>query len=137
MVDREDNGHDQLKRRWFVDLGWYDSHNRSFFTLARELLCPKCRRQLKIDEKEAPAAALLKAIKGCCASEPGFITTEMPVLESIFRLLLANGNQPMGLEELGQQLRERFGGDFYRVSLEILPRLFQNDRYYGLRDSGE
>jgi hypothetical protein len=62
-----------------------------------------------------------------------FITGQLPILESIFRLFLANGNQPLDLEELGRQLSEWRGGDTYRTSAEILSRLLASDQYYGLR----
>ncbi len=132
-MDREDINSEQLKTRWFIDVEWYDLNHRSFFILVRERLCPKCRQQLKVDKKEVSAAKLLTAIKKCCAKEPGFITADLPILESIFRLLLANGNQPLDLEELGKQLSEQRGGDTYRTSVEILSRLLDCDQYYGLR----
>ena len=130
-MDREDvNNSDQVRPRWFIDPNWYESHNRSFSSLARERLCPKCRRRLKADEREIPEAELLTAIKDCCSQKPDFITCNSPVLESIFRLLLANGNQPLDLEELGKQLSERCEGA--RHSPEILSRLLEHDQYYGL-----
>jgi len=61
----------------------------------------------------------------------------LPVLESIFRLFLANGNQPLELEELGKQLSEWRDGDTYRTSEEILSRLLLSDQYYGLRQISE
>jgi hypothetical protein len=132
-VNREDISSDQLRRRWFIDLDWYQFNNRSFLILAQERLCPKCRERLEVEEGEISAADLLIATKDCCSKEPGFITGELPILESIFRLFLANGNQPLDLEELGKQLSEWRGGAPYRTSGEVLPRLLESDRYYGLR----
>ena len=132
-MDREDIGTKQVKQRWFIDLDWYQLNNRSFFTLARECLCPKCRERLKVEEAEIAAAELLTAIKDCCSKEPDFITGQLSILESIFRHFLANGNQPLELEELGKQLSERRGGDPYRTSVEVLSRLLERDQYYGLR----
>ena len=130
---REDINSDQDRRGWFIGLDWYQPNNRSFFSLARSCLCPKCRRRLKVEEREIAAADLLTAIKDCCSKKPGFITGKLPILESIFRLFLANGNQPLDAEELGQQLSERRGRDTYRTSVEVLSRLLESDRYYGLR----
>ena len=129
-MDREDTNTSQVSRRWFIDLEWHQQSNRSFLALAQGCLCPECQRRLK---GEISAADLLTAVKGCCSGTPNFITGEMPVLESIFRLFLANGNQPLGLEELGKRLSEWRGGDTYRTSVEILSRLLGGDRYYGLR----
>ena len=124
---------DEVKPRWFIDLDWYHQNNSSFSALAQHCLCPKCRERLEADKGEIPAADLLPAIKDCCSKTPGFITDKLPTLESAFRLFLANGNQPLDLEELGRQLSEWRGGDTYRTSVEILSRLLNSDQYYGLR----
>ena len=131
--DREDITTDQPQPRWFIDLDWYQQNNRSFFLLAHSYLCPKCRERLKASESEISAVDLLSTIKDCCSKTPDFITGKLPILESIFRLLLINGNQPLDLEELGRQLSEQRGGDTYCTSAEILSRLLKNDQYYGVR----
>ena len=130
-MDRENVTTEQVKQRWFIDLDWYQQNNRSFLALAQRYLCPKCREQLK---GEMAAADLLTAIKDCCSQTPGFITGELPILDSIFRLFLANGNQPLDVEALGTQLSEWRGGDTYRTAPKILSRLLNNDQFYGLRE---
>lgn len=132
FVDKQDLTNDQVEQRWFIDLDWYEQNNRSFLALAQRCLCPKCREQLT---GEMPAADLLTNIKDCCSKTPGFITGELPILDSIFRLFLANGNQPLDVEELGNQLNELRGGDTCRISPEILSRLLQSDQFYGLREA--
>ena len=127
----EENITDQVKPRWFIELDWYQQNNRSFWALAEECLCSNCDERLK--KGETSAADLLSTIKDCCSKTPGFITPRLPILESVFRLFLANGNQPLNLEELGNQLSELRGGDTYRTSAEILSHLLKNDRYYGFR----
>ena len=121
---------EQVSPVWFIDLDWFQQNNRLFSALAQSCLCPECRERLK---GEISAADLVTTIKDCCSKTPGFITGELPILVSIFRLFLANGNQPLDLEELGRQLSEWRGGDTYRTSAEILSRLLKNDQYYGLR----
>ena len=96
-------------------------------------LCPKCREQLRAGEREISADDLLSTIRDCCSQTPGFITHKLPILESIFRLFLANSNQPLDLEELEKQLSQWRGGDAYHTSVEVLSRLLSSDRYYGLR----
>ncbi len=131
--DREDISTEQVTPRYFIDLDWYGQNSRSFPALAQGRRCPECQKRLKAEKKEISVAKLLATIKDCCSQTPGFITRELPIVESIFRLLLANGNQPLNLEEIGKQLSEWRGGDIYCTSPEILSRLLGNDRYYGLR----
>ena len=96
-------------------------------------MCPKCQERLKGGEGEISASDILATIKDCCSQAPDFISDELPILESVFRFFLANGNEPLDVEELGKQLSECRGGDTYCTSAEILSRLLDNDRYYGLR----
>ena len=122
---------DQPRPRWFVDLDWFQQNNRSLFALVQGCLCPKCRKQLGAEKGEVLSADLLSTVRDCCSKTPDFITHQLPILESIFRLFLANDNQPLDLEELERQLSEWRGGDTYCTSVEILPRLLESDQYYG------
>ena len=133
----EDINTDQVRSRWFIDFDWYQQSNRSLLALAEDYLCPTCRERLKSGGAEISAKALLSTIRDCCSKTPGFITNRLPILESVFRLFLASGNQPPDLEELGRKLSELLEGDTYRTSTEILYRLLKRDRYYGLQQVKE
>lgn len=121
----------QTDSRWYIDLDWFSQNGRSLSALVQNYLCPRCRKRLGQDVT-VPTKKLMTSVKDCCANTPEFIAPRLPILENVFRLLLANGNQPLDIAELSQQLRERLG-DTYRTSPEILSRLLPNDQYYGLR----
>lgn len=127
---------EQTQSRWFIDLVWYEQNNRSFFDLAHQSLCTKCTEKLGKKKKKATQNDVLVAIKDCCSQSPEYITSKMPLLESIFRIILANGNQPMDIEEIGKQLTER-RGEVYSVSTQILTRILSNDRWYGFKQVKE
>lgn len=135
--NREEVSTDQAESRWFIDMDWYQQNNRSFATLAQRCLCFNCQERLKVESGEASTADLLTTIGDCCSKASEYITGGLPIMESAFRLFLANGNQPLGLKELMEQLSERRGGDAYRTSIEVLPRLLRSDQYYGLRQVEE
>ena len=62
----------------------------------------------------------------------------MPTLEAIFRIFLANGNQPMTLEQVREQLAEWCPGggcQWLLLPQEMVERLVQNDSHYGLRQT--
>ncbi len=103
-------------------------------------MCPKCHERLKAGEGEISASDILANIKNCCSQAPDFINGESPILESVFRFFLGNGNEPLDVEELGKQLSKQLskhrGRDTYRTSAEILSRLLESDQYYGLRQVG-
>jgi hypothetical protein len=99
-------------------MNWYQKQGRSFATLATSRLCPTSRKK----DKSKSEATLLRTLKQCCSKREGFITTNMPLLEMMFRLFLANGNLPMTPTELAQQsgrpaeliLRVMTGEQIYR-----------------------
>jgi len=132
-VDKQDIITDQISPRWFIDLDWYRQNNRSFLALAQGCLCPECGERLK--EGEISAADLVTTIRDCCSKTPDFITGKVPILEAIFRLFLANGNQPLDLEEMGRQLSDWRGGETSGTSAQVLSRLLERDQYYGLRQA--
>jgi hypothetical protein len=123
----------ESEAKWAIDLEWLTANNRSLTTLVKGSLCPKCRKKLKIDFGEAKTSELLKAVKNCCGRSPNFITPNLPLQESAFRVFLANGNQPLTVSELGEHLNERRGVDIYRNSPSILTRLLNNGSHYGLQ----
>jgi len=136
-VDKEEISTEQPKTCWSIAPDWFQQNNRSISALIQDCLCPKCAKQLSAEGKENPPDVLLSTIRDCCSHAPDFITDQLPILESIFRLFLANGNQPLELEGLGKQLSELRDGDIYRTSPEILLRLLKNDRYYGMQEATE
>ena len=134
-MDKESIATEPVKRCWSIDLDWYQRSNRSFLGLAQGCLCPQCRERLP--GGEVSSADLLAMVRDCCSKKAGFISGNLPILESIFRLFLANGNQPLDVEEVGRQLVQWRGGDRGRTSAEILTHLLESDQYYGLRAVGD
>ena len=116
---------------WSIDLERLLQYRRSFASLAESSLCRNCQKELTSGGKPHSDAELMARIRECCANQPDFISARQPLMESVFRIFLAGGNQPLSLEQLGQQLSERRGGG-YHVAEAALSRLLQTDRYYGL-----
>ena len=136
-MDKEEVSTEQLKTYWAIALDWFQQNNRSISALIQDYLCPKCAKKLDAEGKENSPDVLMSAVKNCCSHGPDFISERLPILESVFRLFLANGNQPLDLEELGKQLSQWRGGDPYRTSPETLSRLLKSDCYYGLQEARE
>jgi hypothetical protein len=118
---------------WFIDLDWLEQNNRSFSILARDCLCLDCRQRLEKSKQPFSPADLIATIRDCCCKTPEFFMGRLPVLESVFRIFLANGNRPLTLEELSRQLGARRVDAPQRISPEVLSHLLRNERYYGLR----
>jgi len=141
--------------RYYVDIGWYDQHNRSFRTVAQGRFCQSCLGKIgTVTEERVPTVDKktnrvvyevqqvrygeqpMAVIRSCCSKQRNYITPETPVVEAIYRVFLANGNQPATLERVREQLgdwislRERP----HNYAPEMLERLIRNDHRYGLRE---
>lgn len=144
-------------KSYFIDLQWYEERGRSFSVLAQHRMCAACRSRLgseveelapTVDERSGRVVFLppkvpyghdpLHTLRDCCGKRDDFIGPGMPLLEAIFRLFLANSNQPLTVQEVREQLIARcgFAPTHHKMTDEFLTRLLQNDRYYGLREFG-
>jgi len=119
--------------KWVIDIDWLEANDRSFSVMVSNYLCTKCRKKLKIDQNESQPSDILKSIKSCCSRSNEFLSPMLPLQESVFRVLLANGNKGLTPDEINQDLGNRRGIDIYRTTPELLTRLLENDRHYGFR----
>lgn len=97
--------------------------------MVRNFLCAKCQKRFKSNSDNAPNR-LIAAIQTCCSQNGDFTPPKMPLMETIFRILLTNGNEPMSAKEISQQLGARRG--IHTFSTEDLSRLLDGDCYYGI-----
>lgn len=119
--------------KWAISLDWFDINNRSAQLMIKEYLCTNCAEELEHKKKSPTPQELMTRVQKCTQHTPNFINHKMPIMESIFRLFLSNGNKPLTLEEISQQLSQQREGDSYRTSPEFLLNLLVTDRYYGLQ----
>ena len=121
---------------YFIDLEWYEENNRSFHAFVQSRLCPSCQNRLKAKQDEGePLESFFDpfmTIGDCCSRAPNFITPKLPLMETVFRIFLANGNQPLSAEEICQREKNE-RGEATAITLEALRRMLEKDRYYGLR----
>jgi hypothetical protein len=143
--------------RYEIDPSWFDENGLSFHEIVRARICDACRAKMgseveervAVFDKEAgrPKFELrrtaygsepMRVIREHCGRAKNYINRDMPTLEAIFRIFLANGNQPMPLQHVREQLAEWCPGggcQWLLLPLETLDRLVKNDRFYGLRQA--
>ncbi|TAK32125.1 MAG: hypothetical protein EPO21_15990 [Chloroflexota bacterium] len=148
MVEEE-----AIEPRYHISMDWYQSAGRSFGVMAESRMCSQCRSRLGSEvESRVPVldakgtrvvfetrlvkygASPIAVIRDCCSKSKGYITANLPLMEIAFRVLLANGNQPMTAEELSQQIEEHvtYAGGSRSVNADALTRVLENDDYYGI-----
>jgi hypothetical protein len=148
---------EQQKERpkFYIDTRWYDEHNRSFLTLAQGRFCSSCQDKTGSEVQERVptynektgrvvyetrsvpyGANPFSVVRSCCSKAKGYITTETPILEAIFRVFLANSNQPADADSIREQLGEwiPLTGKPHSYDADFIERIIKADHYYGLRE---
>jgi hypothetical protein len=140
------------KPRYFIDEKWFTEHNKSFRAVAQTRMCASCRKKIGTEVQERVptidprgrvvyemrsvpfASNPLTEIRRHCSKESGYLNAETPVVEALFRVFLANGNQPIDLETIREQLATYVPpGDRPRsYTPELLTRLLESDNRSGL-----
>ena len=141
--------------RFYIDTAWYEQNGRSFKAMAQGRFCPSCQAKLgTVSQERLPTVDKktnrvvyevrdvqfgdqpMAVIRADCSKQRNYITADTPVIEAIFRVFLANGNQPATVERVREQL-----GDWialrdrpHNYAPELIERLIRNDRRYGLRE---
>ncbi|MEA3349834.1 MAG: hypothetical protein U9Q82_04355 [Chloroflexota bacterium] len=121
-----------------IDFGWWRQHDSKWRVHLRSTLCPEHKEQfMDVEAGEVvdwvdPETAKVHRVDGLqhilishCAKTEGFITSRTSLVESIFRLFLANGNTRLTPQELGERLN--------RPAMTILRMLSGSQVYKGIR----
>ena len=134
-----------------VDPGWYEEQDRSLEQVLAARMCGNhgadqaaaAGRRTAVPDPTTgelrfvaeTTADPFETIANCCATQPGFITPLMPLMESIFRVFLAKGNAPLTADEVYDELRAWFAGSSRSryFTVETIARLLENDQHYGIR----
>ena len=127
-----------IQTRFHIDFDWWGQSDRNWRVDLRSFLCPE--HQIAFAESNGdemvdwvdPETAEVQRVDGLhhilithCAKEPDFITQRTTLVDSVFRIFLANGNTPLTPVELAEQLG--------RLPQTILTTLSSGRVYKGLR----
>lgn len=132
-----------INTKYMIDLAWWNESGRNFRVELLGHLCEKCKHDLAASTYSAEMVdwidpdtgevrrvdALWHSLQTCCSQKPEFISAETSLPTALFRLLLANGNEPLSPLEMWQRLGRR--------NPETILRLLTNGRrFYGIRTVG-
>jgi len=106
--------------RFHIDFSWWEKKNRDIRVHMLDHVCAECQGEVgswsevkwvdMVDPDTAEVShvdAIWEAIRACCSLRPAYISTGTPLLDSIFRVFLANGNRPLSVLELYDRLNRR------------------------------
>src|SRR4051812_734892 len=142
---------------FYIDQQWYDTQNLSFHDLVLSRMCETCQARTAAGEEEEErhtvydaktrrasfqvrrvpfASNPIKRIREDCSAKKGYILPDMPTLEAVFRIYLANGNQPMPLAHVREQLADWCPDGqcrWLQLTDPQLERIVEMDSHYGIR----
>lgn len=100
-----------------IDFEWWKKHDRDWRVYLRGFLCDEHKTLYESTENDeiidwvdpktgevTQVDALFHTLISHCAKEEDFLNNRMALVDSVFRVLLANGNRPMTPEELGDRM---------------------------------
>lgn len=103
--------------RFHIDFEWWRKSDQDWRVYLQGLLCPEHRESFKDFNENVkvdfvdPETAEVQQVDGLqhilithCARQENFYTSYTAVVDSIFRLFLANGNEPLTPVEMGTAL---------------------------------
>ncbi len=127
-----------LNTRYHIDFDWWSKNDRDWRVYLRTYLCPEHQEafaDLDVDEQVdfvdmqtgevQRVDGLQHVLISHCAKQETFITQQTTLVDSVFRLFLANGNVPLTPVQLAEQLG--------RQPMVILKTLSGMRVYKGLR----
>jgi len=142
---------------FYIDQQWYDAQSLSFHDLVLSRMCETCQARTAAGEEEEErhtvydsktrrasfqvrrvpfASNPIKRIREDCSAKKGYILPDMPTLEAVFRIYLANGNQPMPLGHVREQLADWCPDGqcrWLQLTDPQLERIVEMDSHYGIR----
>jgi hypothetical protein len=106
-----------LETRFHIDRDWWEEKGRNFRVHLLSHLCSECQERYKdyhetelidwIDAATGEVAqvdGLWHSLRVCCSQKSEYVNEQTPLTTAIFRVFLANGNEPLTPVELGKQL---------------------------------
>jgi hypothetical protein len=121
-----------------IDFEWWKHHDRDWRVFLRSMLCDEHQKLFKDVENDEvidwvdPNTAEITQVDGLqhilithCAKQADFLNQRMSLVDSVFRILLSNGNKPMSPEQFSEALN--------RPALTILRTLSGSRVYKGIR----
>ncbi len=100
-----------------IDFDWWKKNDRDWRVYLRSFLCEEHQKMFEnFDSDEVidwvdPNTAEVKQVDGLqhilishCAQENTFLNRNMALVDSVFRVFLSNGNEPLTPDELGDIL---------------------------------
>jgi len=132
VSDETEGDEEKVLPKYLID---FDAGTRSGRSLPMLIASRRCYLCQQADE-EAPIDAdpkqFIDRITDHCAAERDYLLADTPLKEAIFRVLLANGNEPMDSEEISVVLTEKWAMTPFprNTAADVIAKMAGNSRSY-------
>jgi hypothetical protein len=108
------------KTKFHIDFDWWDRESRDLRVYLQSHLCPDHQAAFAVlgenggedlvDRVDAETGEVQKidglqyTLRTHCVLQPDFLTAHTSLVDAVFRVFLANGNQPLSPEELAEEI---------------------------------
>lgn len=130
-----------LQTSFHIDYDWWDRADRDLEVYLRSHLCPEHQELFKeadphelVDHVDpqtgevSEVARIYDVLISHCARQPAYVTPQTSLVNAVFRVFLANANQPLTPEQLAESTS--------RPARMILRTLSGSRIYKGIRPVG-
>jgi len=106
-----------LETPFSIDFDWWKEHDNNWRVYLFSYLCPEHQTAFEGSSEDIwidwidPETAEVRQVDGLqnvlmshCAQQEDFLTRNTTLVDSVFRVLLAHGNEPMTVVELGEAI---------------------------------
>lgn len=105
-----------LKTKFHIDFDWWERESREFRVYLTSHLCQEHQAAFAeyagdvVDVVDAETAEVRREdgiqhiLRTHCSQLPNFITPHTSLVDAVFRVFIANGNQPLSPEELADRI---------------------------------
>ena len=107
----ETNSKDTL---YTINPEWYENHGISLSLVVHQRRCAECQAYEAWTESQKKGGRgknsannwqkEMREIIKSCSKKPDYIHSKTPMVEAVFRLLLKNGNRPMSVTQIGENI---------------------------------
>lgn len=106
-----------LDTRYHIDYSWWDRADRDLAVYLKSHMCPEHQERFadfdpeeQVDHVDPDTGEVFQVngienvLMSHCSKQSDYLTTQTSLVNAIFKVFLANGNEPMSPNELGSKL---------------------------------
>ena len=132
VSDDSEGDEEKVLPKYLIDFEAGVTGSRSLPMLIASRRCYLCQQADEDSAVDADPQGFIDRITEHCAAERDYLLPDTPLKEAIFRVLLANGNEPMDAEEISVILTEKWAMTPFprNTAADVISRLADSSRNY-------